>query len=168
MDTRPRLSHSVQEGDKWTNKETESHTKHAADLLKTVLASNAVTFGDDRRTQYWMGQYYIDNAAYRLDYYFTRWCKEGAPQHVEQFLSMWRGEIVPSDYASTAFVWMVIFEPFIFYVEELLAEIGAKPVVSVLPLVSSEYKFVPRAATLEDFFVDAKLAVVQTSDGIDK
>ena len=115
-----------------------------------------------------MGQYYIDNAAYRLDYYFTRWGKEGAPQHVEQFLSMWRGEIVPSDYASTAFVWMVIFKPFIFYVEELLAEIGAKPVVSVLPLVSSEYKFLPRAATLEDFFVDAKLAVVETSDDIGK
>jgi hypothetical protein len=40
----------------------DSQAAHASDLLRTILASNAVGFGDDRRTEYWMGQYHIDES----------------------------------------------------------------------------------------------------------
>jgi hypothetical protein len=152
METRPRLDERAPD-----SKEPKSvaQTDHAADLLRTILASNAVGFGDDRRTDSWMGQYYIDNAAYRLSRYLDKWGPEMVPMYVQRFRS-YHGEIqVPVDFASSAFAWMIIYAPFVLMLSQLMLDCKKSDVVEMKVLETTDYKFVPRSAKLGDIISNA-------------
>jgi hypothetical protein len=142
METRPRLDERAPD-----SKETKSvaQTDHAADLLKTILASNAVGFGDDRRTDSWMGQYYIDNAAYRLSRYLEKSGPDMVPALVRRFKGYHAETQVPVDFASSAFAWMIIYAPFVLMLSDLMRDCGKSEVVEMNALATTDYKFVPRS-----------------------
>src|SRR5229473_2987817 len=128
-----------------------SQSAHAADLLRTVLTTNAVSFVVDQKTQYWMGQYYIDNAGYRLDEYIERW-GDIVPANMQRFRQMWNGAEVSPDYVESARAWMHIFNPFVDLVRALMKEIGVAALSEMIPPDPGNYKFHPRPASLSDFF----------------
>jgi hypothetical protein len=157
MGSRPRLGERTssdvpQNGGKEVS---SSQTDHAAELLRVIVASNAVGFADDRRTQYWMGQYYIDNAGYRADHYIERWGPQTEPAYFQRFRELWHEKQVPADFAASAAAWMIIYAPFVDLLLQFMSEVGIKPVSEFQRLETSAYKFIPRPASLGDFFTDS-------------
>lgn len=143
-----------------TGKKGDSKVEHAHDLLCTVLASNAVLFGDDKRTRYWMCEYYIDNAAYRIARLVDEVSEESLPTHVHRFHGFWSGSQVDPDYVASARAWMIIFETFKWLVERLMTDIQLTEVAPIRCLDPSDYQFTPKPASLGDFLLDAS-AIVQ-------
>jgi hypothetical protein len=138
-----------------SGKKGDSKVEHAHDLLCTVLASNAVLFGDDRRTRYWMCEYYIDNAAYRVSRLIGQISGESLPPHVHRFHNFWSGSQVDPDYVASARAWMVIFETFTWLVERLMTDLRLTKIAPMKPLDPSDYQFTPKPASLGDFMLDA-------------
>jgi hypothetical protein len=155
MGSRPRLDERFPSEKEGKNELPPSQTDHAAELLRKILASNSVGFPDDRATQYWMGQYYIDNAGYRTDHYIEQWAPDPVPAHFQRFRNFWHETQVPADFAASALAWMLIYTPFVDLVRQFMADVGIEVVGELKPLDSGNYKFVPRPARLDDIVTDS-------------
>jgi hypothetical protein len=138
-----------------SGKKGDSKVEHAHDLLCTVLSSNSVLFGDDRRTKYWMCEYYIDNAAYRVSRLISQISGESLPAHVHRFHNFWSGSQVDPDYVASARAWMIIFETFTWLVERLIGDLRLTNVAPMKPLDPADYQFKPKPASLDAFMSDA-------------
>jgi hypothetical protein len=155
METRPRLDERLPGSDK----KSKAQTDHAADLLRTILASNAVGFGDDRRTESWMGQYYIDNAGFRVAHYLDHWGPEVVPAHIQRFNEYWAEQVVPTDYAASALAWMVIYAPFVSLIADLMKSMN-KPLVTEMDMLETgAYRFKPRPVRLDNITLDSTATV---------
>lgn len=126
---------------------SEAKVDHAATLLKTILASNAVTFADDRRAQSWMGEYYLDNASMRL----RRYVNKHVPMvhaDVRRLIEYVDEQQVPASFVSSAFAWNIIFSAFARLLSQFLEDMSVDPLVKIVPLDNADYKFKPRPASL--------------------
>jgi hypothetical protein len=128
-----------------------SQAAHAVELLRTVLATNTVSFAVDQKTQYWMGQYYIDNAAYRLDEYMRSWPEGGHPIPMQRFNRFWSETQLAADYVESARAWMLIFKPFADLVRAFMAEMNVQPISKMDAPEAGDYHFEPHPASLESF-----------------
>ncbi|MBB4368278.1 hypothetical protein GGD63_001057 [Bradyrhizobium sp. cir1] len=138
-----------------TDKKSQAKVDHAADLLRTILASNTVSFADDRRTQSWMAEFYIDNASMRLMRYIEKHGPEFIKAPVERFINYAREHQVPTGLVASAHAWTIIFACFNEVLDALVSDMKRKNLVTVNVLDNSNYKFRPRPATLEDLFLEA-------------
>jgi hypothetical protein len=129
-----------------------SQAEHAQELLRALLETNTVSFSVDQKTRYWMGHYYIHNAAYRLDEYVRKWPDCDDPHAVQRFKAFWIGSQIPPDYLSSARGWMLIFKPFSSLVDALLHEMGIAQVTVVVSPEANAYMFKDHPATLDSFY----------------
>jgi hypothetical protein len=136
----------------FAGREAASQAAHATDIISKVVATNTVTFADDVRAQFWMGQYYIDNAGYRLDEYLMKWRDDGEKLLEENdFDAAWIMHDGSPDYIESAMAWMVEYNLLIIYINQLAKRLELQLSVPMVRMDLEGYRFEPRPASLADF-----------------